>query len=78
MNAYETIRKEAVEQMSALCENPIEDTWRGMTDAKAYIYKHGNCNDKAKADAIFAQWAWSACEMRGHEMKEAMEKGGQK
>lgn len=70
MSPYEIIRKEAIEQMSALCENPVEDTWRGMTDAKAYIHKHGNCNDNAKADAIFAQWTWAACEIRGHEMKE--------
>lgn len=72
MTAYETIRKEAKDQMSSLVENPVEDSWRGMTDAKAYIYRHGNCNDKAKADAIFVQWAWAMCEIRGHEMKDAM------
>lgn len=67
MTKFEEMKHEANVQMSALCENPIENSHDGMTGAKAYVYRHGNCNDKAKADAIFGQWIWADCEMRYHE-----------
>ena len=71
MDKFEEMKKEAREQMAVLCENPVEDSHRGMHEALAYVFRHGNCSDKANAVLIAGQWMWADCEMRYHEMKDA-------
>ena len=62
MDKFEEKRKEAWHQLSILAEMPIEDSPQGIADAKARIYHHGDCNDKAKADVIAEQYMWAYCE----------------
>lgn len=66
MEKYLEMRKEAVAQMAALCENPVEDTPRGMLEAREYIMRHGNRSDNSKAEMILVQWMWSWCEIWAH------------
>ena len=60
---YRRKKKEAREQMADLYENPVEDSWRGMHDAHAFVVKRGTANDIASADMILASWVHWNCEL---------------
>lgn len=61
---YDELMEEAHVNMQILAEKNVEKSVEGMVDAKARIYRYGSCNDKAKADAIFFQFAWACWEKK--------------
>lgn len=65
----EELMTEAHTNMSILAEMNVSKSMEGMVDAKARIYHYGTCNDKAKADAIFFQFAWACWENKALEWK---------
>lgn len=67
---YKEKMKEACAQMASLCENPVENSWRGMQEAVAYVVKHGTCNDIANAMLISQMWSHYNCEMQTMEENE--------
>ena len=61
---YKDKMEEAKNQMSCLCENPVENSHRGMYEALAFVIKHGTENDIANALLIANQWSHFAAELQ--------------
>ena len=69
---YKSQMEEACNQMACLCENPVENSHRGMNEAAEYVVKHGTAKDIANAMMILCQWSHFAAELQTmEENKEA-------
>jgi hypothetical protein len=60
---YKKKMEYARQQMACLCENPVENSWRGMQEALAFVQKNGTPNDISNAKLISDMWSHFNCEL---------------
>lgn len=66
---FDAMKDEARMHLSDLVGYNVMNSHMGVHDARADVYKRGDCAENATADALYIQWMWADCEERYHAMK---------